>query len=172
MEGRTGTGEGKEKADGVTFEIDSLEEMCDLMCDNRVPDNDLISRQDAVNEIHKYFVEEIDKTPTKIDEDGDELYTDMPTVNSLLACNKELSKRIKSLPSAEPKTGKWIKDNIHSKIYRYACSECKAHHRARYDFCPSCGADMRSEAREYLEYGKEIAKGIAQGLRGDSDGNK
>lgn len=65
-------------------------------------DNSLIKRQDAVNEIHKYFVEEIDKTPTEIDEDGDEVYTDMPTVNSLLACNKELSKRIKSLPSAEP----------------------------------------------------------------------
>ena len=64
--------------------------------------NDLISRQDAVNEIHKYFVAEIDKTPTEIDEDGDELYADMPTVNSLLACNKELSKRIKSLPSAQP----------------------------------------------------------------------
>lgn len=59
----------------------------------------LISRDEVVNEIHKYFVEEIDKTPTEIDEDGDELYADMPTVNSLLACNKELSKRIKSLPS-------------------------------------------------------------------------
>lgn len=63
-----------------------------------------ISRRDAVNEIHKYFWEEIEKTPTEIDEDGDELYADMPTVNSLLACNKELSKRIKSLPSAEQKT--------------------------------------------------------------------
>ena len=30
------------------------------------------------------------------------MYADMPTVNSLLACNKELSKRIKLLPSAEP----------------------------------------------------------------------
>ena len=62
---------------------------------------DLIRRQDAVNEIHKYFVEEIDKTPVAKDEDGDEVYTDMPTVNSLLACNKELSKRIKVLPSAD-----------------------------------------------------------------------
>ena len=44
------------------------------------------------------------------------------------------------------KTGKWILDNPRSDdslIYRYACSECHAHHRARYDFCPSCGADMR-----------------------------
>ena len=44
------------------------------------------------------------------------------------------------------KNGKWIIDNPHSDdslIYIYACSECNAHHRARYDFCPSCGADMK-----------------------------
>lgn len=63
--------------------------------------SELISREDAVNEIHKYFGAEIGKTPTVIDEDGDELYVDMTTVNSLLAYNKELSKRIKALPSAE-----------------------------------------------------------------------
>lgn len=37
----------------------------------------------------------------EISQDGDEVYTDMTTVNSLLACNKELLKRIKALPSAE-----------------------------------------------------------------------
>ena len=75
--------------------------------------DDTISRRDAVNEIHKYFVEEINKTPTEIDEDGDELYVDMPTVNSLFMCNKELSKRIKLLPSAD-KPEKWeCKDCTH-----------------------------------------------------------
>ena len=49
---------------------------------------------------------------------------------------------VKEMPSV-PRKGKWISDNPHSEIYRYACSECHAHHRARYDFCPSCGADMR-----------------------------
>lgn len=63
--------------------------------------SNIIRRSDAVKEIHKYFVEEIEKTPTVIDEDGDELYADMTTVNSLLVCNKELSKRIKALPSAD-----------------------------------------------------------------------
>lgn len=91
---------------------------------------DLISRQDVVNEIHKYFVEEIDKTPTETDEDGDEVYTDMPTVNSLLACNKELSKRIKALPSAEAnsddliiKGAKGIQDGLYNitdgKLFKY-----------------------------------------------------
>ena len=60
-----------------------------------------ISRHDAVNEIHKYFIEEIENTPTEIDEDGDEVYIDIVTVNSLLAHNKHLSKRIKALPSAK-----------------------------------------------------------------------
>lgn len=69
---------------------------------------DFIRRQDAVNEIHKYFVEEINKTPYTKDEDGDEVYTDISTVNSLLVCNKELSKRIKSLPSASVEVGGWI----------------------------------------------------------------
>ena len=69
--------------------------------------SDLISRQDTVNEIHKYFFEEINKTPLAKDEDGYEVFTDMPMVNSLLAYNKELSKRIKALPSADRPTG-WI----------------------------------------------------------------
>ena len=68
---------------------------------------DLISRADAIKTVHKYFVKEIDKTPHEIDEDGDDVYTDMPTVNSLLACNKELSKALKALPSAEAVQG-WI----------------------------------------------------------------
>lgn len=29
--------------------------------------------------------------------------------------------------------------------YRYRCSECFANHRARYDYCPSCGARMDGE---------------------------
>ena len=63
--------------------------------------SDLISREDAVNEIHKYFFEEINKIPCTKDEDGYEVYIDMPTVNSLFVCNKELSKRIKALLSAD-----------------------------------------------------------------------
>ena len=62
---------------------------------------DLISRADAIEAVHKYFIKEIYKTPHEIDEDGDDVYTDMTTVNSLLVCNKELSKALKALPSAD-----------------------------------------------------------------------
>lgn len=108
-----------------------------------------ISRRDVVNEIHKYFVEEIDKTPTEIDEDGDELYADMPTVNSLLACNKELSKRIKSLPSAEPKTGEWIYNVDNESISElWNCSECGQWSFAKTNYCPNCGKRMKGENNE------------------------
>ena len=56
--------------------------------------------------------------------------------------------QLKKLPSAEPerKKGKWTIEDCHAATYKYCCSICKAHHRVRYDFCPSCGADMRGEA--------------------------
>ena len=78
---------------------------------------------------------------------------------------------VKQLSSAQPerKKGRWIRNDNGT----YSCSICQSwipeeqHHYARY--CLYCGADMRNEAREYLEYGKLIAKGIEQGLRGDSN---
>ena len=49
---------------------------------------------------------------------------------------------IKNLPSVQPqKMGKWIKDE-HGYQYKWVCSNCKLHHRAMYNFCPSCGAKM------------------------------
>lgn len=43
----------------------------------------------------------------------------------------------------EPKMGQWIKRGCTE--YCWECNKCKAHHRAVYDFCPSCGAKMDSE---------------------------
>ena len=55
---------------------------------------------------------------------------------------------IKALPSAQPerKKGKWTAEDCHAMTYKYCCSSCRAHHRARYDFCPTCGADMRGDS--------------------------
>ena len=45
----------------------------------------------------------------------------------------------------ERKMGKWTVEDCHAATYKYCCSNCRAHHRAMYDYCPSCGADMRGE---------------------------
>lgn len=45
----------------------------------------------------------------------------------------------------EQKTGKWTIEDCHAATYKYCCSECNAHHRARYDFCPTCGTRMECE---------------------------
>lgn len=55
------------------------------------------------------------------------------------------TKYIRELPSVENK-GKWIKVDLKGYTeYLWKCNKCKAHHRAMYDFCPSCGADMRGK---------------------------
>lgn len=80
---------------------------------------DCVSREDLTKGIETYF-------------------GDLP-----IAVHYDMLALAQRLPPVQPRKGKWILDNPHSEIYRYACSECHAHHRARYDFCPSCGADMR-----------------------------
>lgn len=55
-------------------------------------------------------------------------------------------KMIKDAPSAQPerKTGKWIR-----VIDGFECSNCEClveeEREPLYDFCPSCGADMRGD---------------------------
>lgn len=58
--------------------------------------------------------------------------------------------RIKALPSAEPRTGKWIDRSEGGRI-RYPwwesceCNKCGETASGAYNFCPNCGADMRGE---------------------------
>lgn len=55
----------------------------------------------------------------------------------------EVKQYLEQLPTAERK-GHW-KTAYALTEYRYRCSECFANHRARYDYCPSCGARMERE---------------------------
>ena len=99
--------------------------------------NDLISRQAAIDAINRLDIPE-----------------DMCVFEILSHIELELG----TLPSAQPeRKGKWIemgtnKDGTHS----IRCSKCgggyktRGHARsiatkAKYKFCPNCGADMRGE---------------------------
>ena len=70
------------------------------------PSGDLISREDAINEVHKYFIEKADKLETK--RVGEyEVFSDQKAFRQITKDNKEICIRIKGLPfiSAEPR--KW-----------------------------------------------------------------
>lgn len=38
--------------------------------------------------------------------------------------------------------GRWTIGSYRPAAFPYCCSNCKAFHRARYGYCPSCGAKM------------------------------
>ena len=59
--------------------------------------------------------------------------------------------KIKQLPSAGPKRGKWISADAMFHGVPFYCSECGENTwdtvmgKPRWKFCPNCGADMRGE---------------------------
>jgi hypothetical protein len=112
---------------GKEIIITSLEEMCDLMCDNKIPEEpcDAVSRE-AVKELIKSGI-------------STDTYDDIE-----LVC-----KWVDALPSVKPqKSGKWINDECGNVI----CSECKRFRGdCRYghtNYCSHCGARMESEDKE------------------------
>lgn len=60
---------------------------------------------------------------------------------------------IKTIPSAEPKTGHWIFHyDIYSKDGWYECSCCHTEEAFNTNFCPDCGAKMveKSEVKQWI----------------------
>lgn len=67
---------------------------------------------------------------------------------------KGLEKRLRALPPAQPKRGKWISaDAIFGGVPFY-CSECGENTldtvmgKPRWNYCPNCGAMMKGENSE------------------------
>lgn len=101
---------------------------------------DIIYKEDAIKVIHSYWKGELNKMPTIDSEYGEVIDGDYST---LLKHNKELSTRIKDIPSADRPQGEWI------EMYRNGfgnmvcmCSKCNFH-ATKSNFCPNCGADMK-----------------------------
>lgn len=97
-------------------------------------DGDTISRQDA---IEAFYEPKNGGTYAELN-DGSEWYM----------TSKEIYAVLESLPSAEPKTGKWVKRQTIGEFCFAYCSECGEpilHGRTSplWYYCPNCGADMR-----------------------------
>lgn len=59
-------------------------------------------------------------------------------------------KKIKSLPSAQPKRGEWIDRSEGGRILNpwwesYECNQCGCYGSKAWNFCPNCGSKMRGE---------------------------
>ena len=105
--------------------------------------NDLISREAAVDAVERTAWYHQNK-------DGDMVSGANSAEHQAWYKADDVYKALSAVPSAEPerKKGKWTIEDCHAATYKYCCSICKAHHRVRYDFCPSCGADMRLNREE------------------------
>lgn len=62
---------------------------------------------------------------------------------------KRVIEHLEQMPSAEPKRGKWLDDNNSFNSFYANCSECgyqmdKHAERGYHNYCPYCGARMRS----------------------------
>lgn len=97
---------------------------------------DYISRQDAIETIHKTIYEIFGYQDGKVFTETDEL---------LLMVNKLLCKKIREIPSedvVERKTGEWIE----GCYYPCVCSVCGTQQDFKakflFSYCPNCGARM------------------------------
>lgn len=104
------------------------------------PDGDTISRSQAIKDISEWA-------------------TDILHPDRLV--KEDAIHILESLPSAEPKTGEWMRLEREENVYdlhgvptwgvNYMCDKCGfittaiQDHFGQYNFCPSCGADMRGE---------------------------
>ena len=110
---------------------------------------DLIRRSDAIDAIHSYWKGEINKLPVTDSEYGEVIEEDCDTI---LKRNKELSTRIKAVPTADRPQGEWkteFNGNGWNDFWDYTCSNCgKKYERAdnilyKSNYCPNCGARMK-----------------------------
>ncbi len=120
---------------GVTLHVTKISKHCSDFSDL----NEVIECEDAVNR----------KTAIEAVIDLCKHYT--PTKSVTHPHMDFVIEALQDLPSVTPKrkTGKWIHSDFSHEFLH--CSECG---RGRYfcsNFCPNCGADMRSEAEQEVK---------------------
>ena len=104
-------------------------------------DNDTISRQAALRELHLLAIEALRKQRYDY--------------NALITI---CSNKLRDLPAIQPKqkTGRWIEQTDTQNDVYYVCSNCKEAFTLiegtptdnLYNYCPNCGAKIKSEVTE------------------------
>lgn len=79
-------------------------------------------------------------------EDWYDVPSDEMTLGQARRAVKDLRKKLSEQIEQEPKTGRWIFDEILDK--HYYCSECKSMGVNYWDYCPYCGAKMDEKEQE------------------------
>lgn len=103
--------------------------------------NDLISRQAAIDTLNDGA-----ELLKRVLDDADIVGLERAKYEWGLGLIESYISDMKELPSAESektKEGEWIAFYPRITPYEYRCSVCGAVHRARYDYCPTCGSDMK-----------------------------
>lgn len=94
--------------------------------------DDYISRQLALDELEKQ------KDETVIGFAG-RFY------NKIIQCDIEKIEMVPSADVRENVRGKWRNNNLGNGIYQIYCSECKYTSLRKTNYCPNCGAYMKSD---------------------------
>ena len=66
-----------------------------------------------------------------------------------LGRNASVVDDVEIVTNEDNNTAKWVREPAYPdtevSLYQYECTNCKAKHRAIYDYCPSCGSKMDYE---------------------------
>lgn len=103
---------------------------------------DTISRQAAINAVMDEF-KRVPTTAIRAKARLESLPSAQPDLSSYSdKLWRAAYERGKAEAQPQRMRGRWFRV-AYAQEYKYQCDKCGRFHRAMYDFCPSCGADMR-----------------------------
>lgn len=75
----------------------------------------------------------------------DDLIRKRSATDRMIIAMTLLESILQDMPTAEPRTGKWIPNNVVNAVCPWCCSECNSNQMDRTPYCKMCGARMEEE---------------------------